>query len=94
MGAYTNAMIDLAREAAGFELPTETQLALLQKMKRTSIELLEVLVLEEAGIRDGDGFYHGSDPIAALADQLKDLSLKRLDDTDVEPVEQLPEFLR
>ena len=93
MGAYTNAMIDLAREAAGFELPTETQLALLQKMKRITVELLEVLVLEEAGIRDGDGFYHGSDPIAALADQLKDLSLKRFDDTNIESVE-VPEFLR
>ena len=82
MGTLTNTMIDEAREAAGFEMPTDAQLEVIAQMKRHTVDLLEALVLEEAGVCDGDGYWHGGDPIAMLAGKLDDLAQRRHEPTD------------
>lgn len=41
----------------------------IDEIERAAAHLAEVIRLEKSGTRDGDGFWHGSDPVApALSD--------------------------
>ena len=63
MGQGTNYLIKCFQEAAGIEPPVRAEREKLKRLKQLSFRLIELLVLEESGIRDGDGCWHGCGPI-------------------------------
>jgi hypothetical protein len=74
MGYQTDQTIKAWRERAGLELPSPEQRERLERMKAEATSLLEVLVLELAGIRDGDGRWHGCNPIDEIIRDLQILN--------------------
>lgn len=78
MGQQTDRIIREFRERAGLEVPGHERRQLLEKMKRDAVNLIECIVLEESGIRDGDGQWHGCDPICAIVRNLVELERKDL----------------
>ncbi len=63
MGQQSDARIADFRVRNGIQLPTAERREWIGRVKRAAVELIEVMVLEEAGIRDGDGYWHGSDVV-------------------------------
>jgi len=53
-----------------FEPLKGADLKKVNQMKEMAKQLLKCLELEKNGIRDGDGFWHGSDPIDAIISDL------------------------
>jgi hypothetical protein len=58
------------QESAGLTLPSPAEREWIAKTRDAARQLLEVLVLEESGIRDGDSKWHGSNPVGSLLAQL------------------------
>jgi hypothetical protein len=46
----------------------------LRKLQKEAFELIMVLELEASGIRDGDGFWHGSDPPSGILRDIQELA--------------------
>lgn len=90
MGQVRDAAIATWRKDAGLTEPTPSQSGQIPerfrrlnlswspnrigRMKSLAVELYEVLVREESGIRDGDGYWSGSDPISGIIGELADLN--------------------
>jgi len=70
MGQHTAAWIQRWQEKVGLTPASGEGLEILRAMQREASTLLEVLVLEIAGIRDGDGHWYGADPVGAKVDRL------------------------
>jgi hypothetical protein len=68
MGAMTEANIAAWQKASGLEPSPEQEL--LGKMSDAAFELIKVIELERSGIRDGDGYWHGSDAMGGTAQDL------------------------
>jgi hypothetical protein len=51
-------------------LPPTLRARLLETMSLRAVSLIEGLTLERTAIRDGDGFWHGSDPIEGTLHEL------------------------
>src|SRR4030095_7598543 len=68
MGHDRDAAIREFQRQAGIKPATGRCAELLSEMKRAAVQLLEILALERAGIRDGDGFWGGSDPLEICDD--------------------------
>jgi hypothetical protein len=64
MGAGTDADIAAWQEHAGIEPAKGRRLDLLERMSDTAFELIKIVELEKSGIRDGNGCWHGSDPLS------------------------------
>ena len=77
MGQITDLKIRSFQEHAGIEPATGDHRARRDEMSKCAHDLIEVLALEKAGIRDGDGYWHGSDPISGIVLQLSDLERER-----------------
>jgi hypothetical protein len=71
MGSMTDVNIEAWQKAAGLEPSPEREL--LWKMSNAAFELIKVIELERSGIRDGDGYWHGSDAMGGIASNLADL---------------------
>ena len=78
MGAIRDLQIAEFQRQAGIEPARERRAELIKEIKRKAVLLLEVLVLEEAGIRDGDGHWGGADPLE-ICDDLSRLYSKYRD---------------
>jgi hypothetical protein len=61
MGMMTEAVIAAWQKRAGIEPATGRRAELLDNMSRAAYELIRLSELERSGIRDGDGYWHGSD---------------------------------
>ncbi len=71
MGMMRNMEIAQRQAAAGI-VPGQPA-DLLRKMSDTAFELIKIIELELSGIRDGDGFWSGSDPMGGTARELANL---------------------
>jgi hypothetical protein len=80
MGQKTAAKIRAFREQAGLDEPSPERRKYLAEMKEKAVRLIEYIVLEESGIRGGDGQWHGCDPIAAVICDLSELERKDLEE--------------
>jgi hypothetical protein len=45
----------------------------LDDLAAQALRLIQIVTLERSGIRDGDGFWHGSDPLAGTVDRINEL---------------------
>ena len=70
MGQITDLRIREFQERAGIEPATGKRAARLADMSKHAHDLIRVLALEQAGIRDGDGYWHGSDPVHGIIGSL------------------------
>ena len=73
MGQMTDARIRAFQERAGIEPATGQRAARLSNMSKRAYDLIQVIALEQAGIRDGDGQWHGCAPIASIIGELGEL---------------------
>lgn len=73
MGSRTDHKIAAWQEWADIEPASEEEREILEEMQKVAKDLIEVVALEKAGIRGGDGAWYGSDPIRGLVDELKRL---------------------
>ena len=78
MGQMRNYMIREFQDRAGIEPATGQRAAVLSDMSKRAYELIQVIALEQAGIRDGDGYWGGCDPIAGIVDELVKLEREDL----------------
>lgn len=73
MGHMTNArLIDFA-DRSGIQPATGEDAERLEAMSKIAYKLIRAIERELSGIRDGDGFWHGSDPLDSLIRQLSEL---------------------
>jgi hypothetical protein len=78
MGIATDYAIEIFRTKSGITIPTVEERQLLEIARREAVDLLTCIALEESGIRDGDGFWHCSDPVEGLIADLGDVREKLL----------------
>jgi len=82
MGQVTDARIRAWQEHAGLEPARGRRAQTLERMSQLAYELIKVIELERAGIRDGDGHWYGTDPVGGIVHDLveaerADLRLER-----------------
>ena len=70
MGQITDNRISDFQEQSGIKPATGKRAKRLRQMSKHAYELIQVLALEQAGIRHGDGHWHGTDPIMAIIQHL------------------------
>ena len=66
MGSRTDANIAAWQEQSGIKPATGKRAELLSKLSNAAFETIKLIELERSGIRDGDGYWHGSDPLHAM----------------------------
>ena len=77
MGQITDLKIRSFQEHAGIEPATGRRAQRLDEMTEEAHRLIKALVLERAGICDGDGHWYGSDPIHGMIQNLVELDRVR-----------------
>jgi hypothetical protein len=70
MGSYTDANIKAFQKNTSIEPASAEYAAILNRMAQEAFALIRVIERELSGIRDGDGLWHGSDPVARTMDRL------------------------
>jgi hypothetical protein len=70
MGMRTEARIAAWQERAGIQEATGERRELLDAISKAAFELIKLVELARSGIRDGDGCWHGSDPIDGLVEDI------------------------
>ena len=70
MGFRTDARIADWQEKSGIKPPTGKRAELLRKLSSAAFETIQIIELELSGVRDGDGYWHGSDAIGYAIDEL------------------------
>jgi hypothetical protein len=73
MGASTDFHVRQWQESVGIEPATGRGSAILERIARRAADLIQVVALEKSGIRDGDGWWHGSDALVGTVDELVQL---------------------
>jgi hypothetical protein len=68
MGQMTEATIAAFQKEAGI-MPSE-HAGLLKQISDAAFELIKVIELERSGIRDGDGYWHGSDVMGGVIEDV------------------------
>jgi hypothetical protein len=86
MGSRTDWEIETWQKAAGIEPATGERAEMLQRMSNAAFELIKVIQLEQSGIRDGDGCWHGSDVKGHTTDDLVALIQAYRDNDRITPV--------
>lgn len=87
MGRQTDARIRRWQQKAGLKPPlTEWRHHTLECMSALAFELIKVIERERSGIRDGDGRWHGSDPIGCIVRQLVEVEQEDLEASRAEHV--------
>lgn len=78
MGHRTDARLaDFARRT-GIQPATGEWAGTLERIQKIAFDLIRIAELERSGVRDGDGFWHGSDPLFALIEDLAAINEARL----------------
>ncbi len=70
MGQMTDAKTAAWQDAAGIKPATGDRVERLQELSQAAYRLIKIIELESAGIRDGNGYWHGSDPLHGTASSL------------------------
>ncbi len=73
MGVGTNAAIAKWQKETGIEPATGDRAAMLERVAKLAAEIITLTALESSGIRDGDGYWHGSDPLDGLINNLYEM---------------------
>jgi hypothetical protein len=73
MGSWTDARIAAWQEQSGIKPATGKRAGLLSKLSNAAFETIKLIELEMSGIRDGDGYWHGSDPMHGMLSELAGL---------------------
>jgi hypothetical protein len=68
MGSLTDANIRAFQQATGIQPATGKDAELLDQASNTAFELIKIVALEKAGIRDGNGSWHGAHPLEIVDD--------------------------
>ena len=79
MGVIRDSDIASFQKHAGLEPARGQQCELLRSMQRVAFDLIKALELEISGIRDGDGYWGGCDPVHETVFELDTLERKRLE---------------
>ena len=87
MGHIRDGAIKRFQEHAGLEPTCGQRLELLQRMQREAFNLIRILELEISGIRDGNGYWSGSDPVGGTVMDLAALEHKRDEITNDMPAQ-------
>src|SRR5262249_8450637 len=69
-GAYMRSRIAAFEEATGIKQASGGRLSDLDRLQNLAFDLVKIVELEKSGIRDGDGYWHGSDPLGATINDL------------------------
>ncbi len=86
MGVYRDAAIAGFQEHAGLKPACGQRRELLERMQRVAFDLIRILELEISGIRDGDGYWGGCNPVSGTVEKLGTLERKRLEPANDKPV--------
>jgi len=73
MGASRNYQIEKFEAATGLRAATGKRADVLRKLSDQACELVKIIETERSGIRDGDGFWSGSDPLEGTVRDLSNL---------------------
>jgi len=73
MGQITDAKIAEWQRYAGIEPARGRKLELLDRMQQEALALIRIVELEKSGIREGDGFWYGSDPLCSITKRFPEL---------------------
>jgi hypothetical protein len=73
MGVYTDATIAAWQEQSGIKPASGVYADLLRRISDAAFDAIKLIELELSGIRDGDGYWHGSDVILYTLDGLAGL---------------------
>ncbi|MDT3382508.1 hypothetical protein RNI52_34600 [Labrys neptuniae] len=65
MSVHLDSRVTAWRSNAGLTLPSADQIIVYDAISETAFKLIKAIELEKSGIRDGDGAWHGSDPLLA-----------------------------
>jgi len=74
MGQQADARLAEFRKRNGIVLPSAAEVEWIQRVRTFCQETPVFLILEESGIRDGDGFWHGTSAIAQVIGELERLA--------------------
>ena len=66
MGRQRDGMIEDFQRQAGIQPASPAQRQTLIRLSQLTVQLVQVIALEESGIRDGDGYWSGCGPIDAI----------------------------
>jgi hypothetical protein len=61
MGSRTDARIAAWQKQSGIKPATGERAELLSRLSNAAFDTIKIIELELSGIRDGDGYWHGSD---------------------------------
>jgi hypothetical protein len=73
MGQRTDAAIATWQAKAGIKPAAGERARVLDDLSKACFEAIKIIELERSGIRDGDGYWHGSDVIGHMARELIEL---------------------
>jgi hypothetical protein len=73
MGSYTDACTEAFQEATGIKPARGEYADRLDELAKEALALIQIATLESSGIRDGNGTWHGSDPLAGTVDSINRL---------------------
>lgn len=87
MGSRTDAEILAWQKHAGLVPPTGRQAEQLRRLQKLAFELIKICELEISGIRDGNGYWYGSDPVGGMIHEIGNFDRQL---PEPEPVEHVP----
>lgn len=70
MGTMTDAKLEAFAEQTGIRPAKGERAKALDAMSMQAFQLIRIIEREASGIRDGDGYWHGSDPLAHTMHEL------------------------
>ena len=70
MGSMTDANLAAFAEHTGIQPAKGERANTLDAMSRHAFDLIKIIELEASGIRDGDGYWHGSDPLGGTVNDI------------------------
>ena len=76
MGSRTRLALIAFAERTGIH-PNDEDAADLRRAQQNAFDLIRVIELELSGIRDGDGYWYGCDPVKSLVDEIHDAIYKK-----------------
>ncbi|MGA8649992.1 MAG: hypothetical protein WB677_05120 [Xanthobacteraceae bacterium] len=84
MGSRTDAQIECWQEEAGIKPAIGERAKILEALSQAAFDAIKIIELERSGIRDGDGYWHGSDVIGGMAGDLTRLCKRLMANYDAE----------
>lgn len=91
MSVWRDANLIAFQEHTGLKPARGRRRQVLERMQQAAFDLIKIFELEISGIREGDGYWAGSDVVHGMVDELRILERKLDETTNDMPVEK--EFL-